>query len=95
MPTPPLATPFLTSIADFFAAILRSPGDLFRSWIVAIDVSVAKGIFLAYFILLIVWVLTLKRNEVTVTNERTGTRVSLRPYAVLALLSQVIIYLIF
>jgi len=95
MPAQLSTTSFLTPIADFFAAILRVPGSLFRDWIVAVDVGIAKGIFLAYFILLIAWVLTLRKEEVTVTNEQTGKSVSLRPYAVLALLSQVVIYLIF
>ena len=87
--------PILTPIADVFAAVLRIPGDIVRSGLLAVDVSVAKGIFLAYFILLIVWVLTLRKEEVTVTNEKTGRATSLRPYAVLALVSQVVIYLIY
>ncbi|HPA45916.1 MAG TPA: hypothetical protein PLG59_17955 [bacterium] len=88
-------SPILTPIADFFANILRVPGGIFRDILVSIDITMAKGVFIAYFTLLIIWVLLLKREEVLVTNERTGKTVSLRPYAVLALLSQVIIYLIY
>jgi len=88
-------SPILTPIADFFANILRVPGGFFRDILVSIDITMAKGVFIAYFTLLIIWVLLLKREEVLVTNERTGKTVSLRPYAVLALLSQGIIYLIY
>jgi len=88
-------SPILTPIADFFANILRVPGGFFRDILVSIDITMAKGVFIAYFTLLIIWVLLLKREEVLVTNERTGKTVSMRPYAVLALLSQVIIYLIY
>ncbi|MFH1741038.1 MAG: hypothetical protein ABIH23_18710 [bacterium] len=92
-PTPP--TSFITPLADFIADLLRGPGELFRSWLIAIDVTAAKGIFIAYFVLLIIWVLTLRKDEVNVKNERTGKMVNLRPYAIAALVSQVIIYLIY
>ncbi len=95
MAAPVTETPVLTPIADFFASILRVPGQILRDLAVSIDVTVAKGIFIAYFVLLILWVLSLRKEEVIVTNERKGTSVSLRPYAVLALLSQVVIYLVF
>ena len=95
MPAPASTTPILTPIADSLASILRVPGQILREAAIAIDVNVAKGIFIAYFLLLILWVLSLRKEEVTVTNERKGTSVSLRPYAILALLSQVVIYLVF
>lgn len=95
MPESNQFSPILTPIADFFANILRIPGGFFRDILVSIDIATAKGIFIAYFTLLIIWVLTLKKEEVLVTDERTGKTVSLRPYAIAALLSQVIIYLFY
>ena len=86
---------FLTDIADFFANILRVPGDVMRGWVVMIGTGVAKGIFITLFILLIIWVTTLRKDEVTAVNEKTGKQTNLRPYAIAALASQIVIYLVF
>ncbi len=88
----PGSIPLLTTIADLIANLLRGPQQMMRGWILGIDVFSAKCIFIAYFILLICWVMTLKRDEVYVTNEQSGKTINLRPYAIAALVSQVLIY---
>ncbi len=84
-----------TVIADFFANILRIPGDWLRELVLAIDLTVARGFFILYFILLIVWVSTLPKDEILLKMKSTGKEVNLRPYALSALASQIIIYMIF
>ncbi len=84
-----------TTVADFFANILRGPGDIMRGWMVAFGVTGAKCVFFAYFTLLIIWILTLRKEEVTVKNEETGKSTSLRPFAIAALVSQILIYYFF
>lgn len=87
--------PILNPIADAVAPLFRIPGEVMRQWVVAIDVSWAKAIFIAYFALLLLWVLLLPKSEVIARQETTGKSVNLRPYAIAALVSQIVIYLIF
>ena len=58
-----------TAIADTIANLFRGMGDVMRGWMIAIPMGVAKGVFIAYFLLLIVWIIRLNENEVTVTLE--------------------------
>ncbi|MDD8046573.1 MAG: hypothetical protein PHF14_08930 [Verrucomicrobiota bacterium] len=83
------------SVADFFANILRGPGEMMRQWVVAVPPPMARGIFLAYFLLLALWILRLPRGEVVVAHPKTGKLVNLRYIALLALVSQIVIYSIF
>jgi hypothetical protein len=83
------------SVADFFAGILRVPGDAMRQWVVAVPVEAARGIFLVYFLILCIWILTLPQREVVVAHPRTGKLVNLRYVALLALVSQIVIYWVF
>ncbi|MBC8215536.1 MAG: hypothetical protein H8E64_03385 [Candidatus Marinimicrobia bacterium] len=84
-----------TAIADSFANILRVPGDWLRGLVMAINITVARGFFILYFVLLIIWVSTLPKDEILLKMRSTGKEVNLRPYALAALTSQVIIYMIF
>jgi len=65
-----------------------------RGWVMAIPMGVAKGIFIAYFFLLIYWIINLPEDEVSVALDN-GKIIKLRPYALFSLTSIIIIYLIF
>ena len=38
------------ALADFWADILRGPGDFFRDLVISVDLTVARGVFIAYFV---------------------------------------------
>jgi len=82
-------------MADLIASYLRGPGDALREAVMAIPLSVAKGIFIVYFILLILWVLSMKKSEVEGPLHGVRKSINLRPYAVAALLGEIVIYAIF
>ncbi len=83
-----------TALADTIANLFRGMGDMMRGWVLAIPMPVAKSIFIAYFLFLIVWIIRLPDNEVTVVLN-SGKTIQLRPYALFSLTSIVIIYLVF
>jgi len=83
-----------TAIADTIANMFRRMGDVMRNWMLAIPMSVAKGIFIVYFLLLIYWIIKLPENEVTPVLE-SGKTIHLRHYALFSLTTLVVIYLIF
>ncbi|MBL7014267.1 MAG: hypothetical protein ISR83_07585 [Candidatus Marinimicrobia bacterium] len=83
-----------TALADTIANLFRGIGDLMRGWVLAIPLGVAKGIFIAYFILLIYWIIKLPENEVTLALDN-GKIVHLRPFALFSLATIVVIYLVF
>lgn len=86
---------FSTAVADFWAAILRGPGDFFRALVLSVDLTAARGVFIAYFAILIVWIVTIPKSEMIIENRETGKFTNLRPFAIVALVSQIFIYLIF
>ena len=57
--------------------MFRGMGDVMRGWMLAIPMSVAKGIFIVYFLLLIYWIIKLPENEVTLTLESGKTMAKL------------------
>ena len=69
-------------------------GDVMRGWMLAIPMSVAKGVFIVYFLLLIYWIIKLPENEVTLSLEG-GKTIHLRPYALTSLAIIIVIYLVF
>jgi len=81
--------------ADLVANILRVPGDMMRNVVVAIEPPWAKGIFIAYFILLMVWVITIPKEEMRFKLESANKEISLRPFALLSLTTCIVIYLVF
>ncbi len=83
-----------TAVADAIASLFRGMGDVMRGWMLAIPMSVAKGVFIVYFIILIVWIIKLPENEVTLALT-SGKIVHLRPYALASLIFMVLIYLVF
>ena len=82
------------ALADAIANLFRGMGDVMRGWMLAIPMSVAKGVFIAYFLLLIYWIIKLPENEVTLSLS-SGKMIKLRPYALFSLITTVVIYLIF
>ncbi len=85
----------MQTMADWIASILRGPGGLLREWTLQIPLTAAKGIFILYYLILLVWVLTMRRSEVTGILPGKKTTLDLRPYAAAALIGQIVIYLIF
>ena len=89
-------TAILQPILDPIALILQYPGEMFRQLILAIPLSGAKAIFLAYPIILILWVMMFKKEEVQGKLHLCGNwTIDIRPVVLIALLGQVIIYYIF
>lgn len=85
----------MQTFADWMASILRGPGEFLREASLAIPLSAAKGIFIGYFVLLLVWVLTMRKSEVIGNLPGTSKTIDLRPYAAAALIGQILIYLAF
>jgi len=83
-----------TTVADAIANLFRGMGDVMRGWMLAIPLPVAKGVFIVYFLILIVWVIKLPDNEVTLALTG-GKIIHLRPYALASLIIMVLIYLVF
>lgn len=85
----------MQTIIDFVADILRVPGGFLRELTLQIPLSVAKGCFIAYFTILLIWVLTMKKSEVCGVLPGKAKPIDLRPYAAVALIGQIVIYWIF
>ncbi len=83
-----------TALADTIANLFRGAGDLMRGWVLAIPMSVAKGVFIVYFMVLIFWIIKLPEDEVTL-NVASGKVIKLRPFALFSLIITVLIYFIF
>ena len=54
----------MQSLFDPIATILRVPGDWFREMVLAVPMNAVRGIFLLYYLVLLIWVLMLKESEV-------------------------------
>lgn len=85
----------LTSIADAISPILQVPGEAMRNLTLMIPMPVAKGIFIAYFLILIAWVATLPRHESVFEPETLKREISLKPFAIFSLSLMIVIYIIF
>lgn len=83
-----------TALADTIANLFRGMGDIMRGWMLAIPMSVAKGVFIVYFLLLIAWIISLPENEVTLALD-SGKMIRLRPYALFSLVTIIVIYMVF
>ena len=66
-------------------------GDFFRELLLRVPLAAVRGLFLITLVILLVWVLMLSREETT-DPSATGNRRNLKPWAVLALLVQIVIY---
>ena len=85
----------MQSLANWIASLLRVPGDWLRELILAVPMNAARGLFLFYYLVLLIWVLTLKESEVCGTVPGKKKPLNLRPYAILALVVQLVLYAIF
>lgn len=82
----------MQNLADWIASILRVPGDWLRELTVAVPVNAARGIFLLYFSILLIWVITMKKSETSGTVPGKKKPLDLRYYAAAALVIQLILY---
>lgn len=72
-------------------SILIAIGDFFRNFLLQIPLSVARAIYVAIPLAILIWILTLPRQAMTPEGE---DKPNLRPYAILALAGQIVIYLL-
>jgi hypothetical protein len=70
---------------------LHHIGDFFRELLLRVPLEAARGVFLVTLVALLLWVLKLPAHETTDTDA-AGNRRNLKPWAVLALLVQIVIY---
>jgi len=85
----------MQNLADWIASILRVPGEWLRDLTVAIPINAARGLFILYFSILLIWVITMKKSETSGTVPGKKTPIDLRYYAAAALITQLILYLKF
>ena len=72
--------------------VLHYVGDFVRALMMAVPLAVARGLFIALPVILIIWVLTLPRHATTPPDGPPRLGNNLKLWAVLALLIQVFIY---
>jgi hypothetical protein len=70
---------------------LHHIGDFIREILLRVPLPAARGLFLATFLVVLLWVLTLPREETTDGAAGANLR-NLKPWAALALLVQIVIY---
>ena len=83
------------SIADTIANFFRGPGKYFRDILMGIDLTIAKLLFILYFLAIAYWVYNLPKSEVILNDKKSGKKINLRPFALGAMAAMIIIYLIF
>ena len=89
--------PYLIKFSNFVSPILQVPGKFMGDTANDIPLGIfgAKGIFMAYFFILIYLVMRLPKDEVSFTDEDSGKVVNLRPWSIASLSMIVVIYAIF
>ncbi|MFL3045145.1 MAG: hypothetical protein ACJZ1S_05020 [Candidatus Neomarinimicrobiota bacterium] len=60
-----------------------------------IDLTIAKLLFILYFLAIAYWVYNLPKSEVILNDKKSGKKINLRPFALGAMAAMIIIYLIF
>ena len=83
------------SIADTIANFFRGPGQFLRDILMGIDLTIAKLLFILYFLAIAYWVYNLPKSEVTLDDTESGQEINLKPFALVAMGAMIIIYLIF
>jgi hypothetical protein len=73
----------------------HSVGDTLRRQFELIPLSVARGIFLAVFVILIFWIVQLPATQTTPSGRQSKWYQDLRIWAWLTLIFQVVIYAVF
>ena len=85
----------MTSIADAISTILQIPGRIMQDLVLAIPIEAAKGVFILYFLILLVWVMLLPKEEAEFQPSEGGSVRSLKPMTALSLSIIIAIYLYF
>lgn len=85
----------LTKIADSLSTFLQVPGEAMHNLVLMVPMSVAKGIFIAYYLVLIFWVATLPKEETVFELESLKREINLKPFAIFSLSFMILIYLYF
>lgn len=85
----------MTSIADIISTVLQIPGQIMRDIVLAIPMPLARGIFIAYFLTLLVWVMLLPKEEAQFQPSEGGQVRSLKPMTAVSLAIIIGIYLYF
>jgi len=85
----------MQNLVDGIASLIRIPGDALREAVVAVPLWAAKGIFLLYPLILLIWIYSMRESEVKGNLPGTDKVIDLRLYAAAALVMQIIIYAVF
>ncbi len=80
---------------DFIVSILQFPGEIMRDFILAIPLWLAKGLFILYPLLILIWIFSMEKSEVKDEIPDTGQKINLRPFVAISLVGQIVIYIIF
>ena len=73
---------------------LHSLGDWLRGVLLQIPLSAARALFVVTLLALLVWVLMLPRSQTSPGDERPRLSENLKIWASIALLIQIVIYLL-
>ena len=65
------------SIADTIANFFRGPGKYLRDILMGIDLTIAKLLFILYFLAIAYWVYNLPKSEVTLDDKKVGKKLIL------------------
>ena len=85
----------MNNLADTLSSILQVPGEILGNIALMIPISMAKGIFILYYLILITWVITLPREQTVFEPSFLKKEVNLKPFAVCSLAFMIAIYLYF
>ena len=83
------------SIADTIANFFRGPGQFFRDILMGIDLTIAKLLFILYFLAIAYWVYNFPKSEVTLVDKKSDQEINLKPFTLVSMGAMIIIYLIF
>ena len=85
----------MNSLADTLSTILQVPGEILGNIALMVPISMAKGIFILYYLTIITWVITLPKEETVFEPSFLKKEVNLKPFAIAALSFMIVIYLYF
>ncbi|MCL4203756.1 MAG: hypothetical protein KJ000_14745 [Pirellulaceae bacterium] len=71
---------------------LHQIGEALRSVLLAVPLPVVRGLFLTLLIAVLLWIWWLPPSAVTDMDQPRDRRVNLRPWALLSLAIQIVIY---
>lgn len=86
-----LLNPLFQMIADPIAMALRVPGDALRQVAMMVPMWMAKGFFLLYYILVVIWVWVMKKERTVHPLPGREKPFDLRPLATVSMVCLIII----